>query len=221
VVAQRPRHGDKADKDNLLRDTRMNALATFRSMNSTIFPFDFARVADQYLETVTDIQTKVTSGIFNLNPVLDKIRELKRRGEALNSAIFGQRGEEGDDIRVEPGPHGGFQDPYLDLLYQCGRYEQDPAYTLPAVPALQGARELAGLDPGSDEAGFLRTKIVREANRSTISSTWRSAESGRPCGSSADQRRMGAGEWELGVRVVTTHNSPLTTYGYQYELIGP
>jgi hypothetical protein len=33
------------------------------------------------------------------------------------------------------------------------------------VPALQEAGKLAGLDPESDGAGFLRTKMVREVNR--------------------------------------------------------
>ncbi|MBL7080926.1 hypothetical protein ISS39_11445, partial [Candidatus Bathyarchaeota archaeon] len=40
-----------------------------------------------------------------------------------------------------------------------------PAYGIPHLPALQDAAKLAGLDPGSDEAGFLRTRMVRETNR--------------------------------------------------------
>jgi hypothetical protein len=48
---------------------------------------------------------------------------------------------------------------------RAGRYEHDPAYSLGFVPALQEAGKLAGLDPESDGAGFLRTKMVREVNR--------------------------------------------------------
>ena len=46
-----------------------------------------------------------------------------------------------------------------------GRYDQDPAYGLPPLPALQRATELAELPKGSDEEGFLRTRLAREMNK--------------------------------------------------------
>ena len=36
---------------------------------------------------------------------------------------------------------------------------------LPVLPVLDGARELAQLDPGSNEYGFLKTQLVRERNK--------------------------------------------------------
>jgi hypothetical protein len=47
----------------------------------------------------------------------------------------------------------------------AGRYDQDPAYGIPSLPGLQEAKKLAGMAPSSDEAGFLRTGMVREMNR--------------------------------------------------------
>ena len=51
------------------------------------------------------------------------------------------------------------------LYTQAGDYDQDPALQLPLLPGLQPARQLAKLDPKSDEYGFLRTRAVRERNR--------------------------------------------------------
>jgi hypothetical protein len=48
---------------------------------------------------------------------------------------------------------------------QGGQFDQDPAYGIPPLPALQGVRKLAELDPKSNEAGFLKTRIVRETNK--------------------------------------------------------
>ena len=47
----------------------------------------------------------------------------------------------------------------------AGRYDQDPAYTLLHIPGLQTAKTLAVLEPGSDEAGFMATTVLREMNR--------------------------------------------------------
>ena len=157
---------DKADKDHLLRDIRMNALALYRSVNSRVFPYDFASVADQYMKTVTDIQTRVTSGTFNLNPVLDKIRELKKQAGTLNSAIARVPGARKETIYELNRLLMEISKILTSLYYtNAGRYDHDPAYTLPFLPALAEAVKLAGVDPGSHEAGLMRTKLVREMNR--------------------------------------------------------
>jgi Iap family predicted aminopeptidase len=157
---------DKADRNHLLRDIRMNALAVLRSLNSEVLPFDFAQVADQYLKTLTDIQTRVTSGAFNLNKVLDKVRELKSQSEALNAAITQAKGTKKETIYALNRLLMEVSKILTSTYYaRAGRYEHDPAYSLGFVPALQEAGKLAGLDPESDGAGFLRTKMVREVNR--------------------------------------------------------
>lgn len=70
----------------------MEALAVLRSVNGAVMPFDFAEVAETYERVVTVIQTMAASGTFNLNPVLDGIRELKSNIEALNEALAGTEG---------------------------------------------------------------------------------------------------------------------------------
>jgi len=154
---------DKGDREHLLRDMRMEALAIYRSVNAGVLPFDFTQVAEMYEEAVIEIQTRAASGTYNLNPVLDRARELKTRAESLNAALKGIKKSKTPSVN--------------DMLVKTtriltstfythsGQFDQDPAYGIPPLPVLQDISRLAGLDPGSDEAGFLRTRMVRETNK--------------------------------------------------------
>jgi hypothetical protein len=42
-----------------------------------------------YEETTTEIQSRATTGTFNLDPVLDRVRGLGTKAEALNEAVKG------------------------------------------------------------------------------------------------------------------------------------
>ena len=154
---------DKGDRDNLLRDMRMEALAIRRSVNSTVLPFDFTQVAEMYEETAKEIQTRAASGSFNLGPALDRVRRLKAKAETLNEALGGlgeKKAPAVNDLLVE------ITRILTSTFYTyAGPFDQDPAYGIPPLPALQDAVKLAGLDPGSNEAGFLGTRMVRDTNR--------------------------------------------------------
>ncbi len=158
---------DKGDRENLLRDLRMEALTVLRSANCTILPFDFTLAAEEYKEALIELQTKAASGTFNLNPVLDRARELKARADALNEATAGLK-ETGDKERIRKFNLRLMKASRIltSTLYTYeGKYNQDPAYGMPRLPALQQVTELSGIDQESSEARFLRTKMVRQMNR--------------------------------------------------------
>ena len=153
---------DKGDRDHLLRDMRMEALAICRSVNAGVLPFDFSEVAGMYEETVVKIEERA-SGAFDLSPTLDRIGELKSKSERMNDVIAGLDEFKASEVnellsRVSK---------ILTSTYytHAGAFDQDPAYGIPHLPALQDAAKLAGLDPASDEVGFLRTRLIRETNR--------------------------------------------------------
>jgi N-acetylated-alpha-linked acidic dipeptidase len=153
---------DKGDGDHLLRDMRMEALAVYRSVNAGVLPFDFSEVAGMYEETVVEIKERA-SDVFDLSSTLDRIGELKSRSERMNEAIAGldeSKAPEVNDILSRVSKI------LTSIFYtQAGPFDQDPAYGIPPLPALHEAPKLEGLDPASDEAGFLRTRLIREANR--------------------------------------------------------
>ncbi|RPJ10006.1 MAG: Zn-dependent exopeptidase M28, partial [Deltaproteobacteria bacterium] len=157
---------DKGDKDHLLRDLKMAALAVFRSVNSAVLPFDFSLAADQYQDVVIGIQTRTTSGTFNLNPVLDRVRALKAHSEELNTVTSGLKNADRERLYELNGLLMEISRILTSTFYTyAGKYDQDPAYGIPSLPSLQGAKKLAELDPESDEARFLQTKMVREINK--------------------------------------------------------
>ena len=157
---------DKGDKDHLLRDLKMAALAIFRSVNSAVLPFDFSLAADQYQDVVIRIQTRTTSGTFNLNPVLDRVRALKAHSEELNAIISGLKNAQRERLYELNGLLMEIARILTSTFYTyAGTYDQDPAYGIPSLPALQDAGKLALMDPESDEARFLQTRMVREINK--------------------------------------------------------
>jgi len=158
---------DKGDEENLLRDLRMEALTILRSANCAILPFNFTSAAEEYEEALKDLQNKTDPNTFNLNPVLERIRRLKIQSEALNKVVAALKGV-GDEDRVRRLNQLIMKASRIltSTLYTYeGKYDQDPAYGISVLPALQGVTELADMDPESSEARFLRTGMVREMNR--------------------------------------------------------
>lgn len=156
---------DKADRENLYRDLRMITLAVFRSANASILPFDFSMVADEYERAISEIQTRAASGTFNLLSLLEKVRRLKAQAETLRVALGQLCEAEGGVLGEVNGRLMRASRLLTSTLYTYkGRYDQDPAYGIPVLPALREAERLSTLDPESDEARFLKTKLVREMN---------------------------------------------------------
>jgi len=153
---------DKGDRDHLLRDMRMEALAIYRSVNAEVLPFNFSEVAGMYEETVVEIK-KRASGTFDLNPTLDRILVLKLKSDRMNEAIA--RLDKTKVSKVNDILSSVSKILTSTFYTHTGPFDQDPAYGIPHLPALQDAPKLAGLDPASGEAGFLRTRLIREANR--------------------------------------------------------
>jgi hypothetical protein len=155
---------DKGDKKNLLRDMRMEAITIYRSVNTTVLPFDFSQVADMYKETLEEIQVKATIELFDLSPILKKIREIKKKALELNSSIGKFKNDKNAEklnnllIKITR---------ILTSTYytESGPFDQDPAYGIPSLPTLQGLTQLKNLNPQSDSARFLMTGMIRKANK--------------------------------------------------------
>jgi hypothetical protein len=110
----------------------------------------------------TEIKTQTASGTFNLNSVIDTIREMKTKASQLNEKIPSFKGDTTslNNTLVEATR-------ILTSIYytRTGPFDQDPAYGIPFLSSLQRASELSILDPESDEAGFLKTRLTREKNK--------------------------------------------------------
>lgn len=156
---------DKADRENLYRDLRMITLAVFRSVNLPVLPFDFSTVAEEYERAIAEIQTRTASGTFNLLNLLERVRELKARAERLKVSLGGlSEAEKEEAWGVNRFLMRASRYLTSTLYTYKGRYDQDPAYGIPTLPALREAERLSTLDPEGSEARFLKTRLVRNVN---------------------------------------------------------
>ena len=158
---------DKGDMENLLRDLRMEALTILRSANCAILPFDFTSAAEEYEEALTEVQVNITPDTFDLNSVMERIRDLKARSETLNkeAAALKKTGDKNRTRRLNQRLMKTSRILTSTLYTYEGNYDQDPAYAIPVLPALQAMTELARMDPESSETRFLRTRMVRQVNK--------------------------------------------------------
>lgn len=149
---------DKADAQILAEDTRIYVTLTARMCTPTTIPYDFTPAARDFIDHLTPLQeiagqhldlTEVLAAAdqfltatqrLAVNPISDVASlndRLKRLSRITNAALF-----------------------TID-----GPYEMDPALQLPVLPGLDPMKQLATLDPATDEFQFLLTKLRRQKNR--------------------------------------------------------
>jgi hypothetical protein len=158
---------DKLDSEVLRRDTQVYLLATYRAASAGLLPFAYAPAARQVRETVERYQ-QAAEGRFDLDPVLGRARQLEEKAVELDRLVEPARGREGADRAVEAANQALMaMDRELVMVNFTagGPFDQDLAIPIPAVPLLEPARRLQGLDPGSDEAHFLVTELTRSRNK--------------------------------------------------------
>lgn len=157
---------DKADAEVLRGDTALYAAIAARLGTDPVLPYAFDTVARDFASRLAEIAAE-TGDRFDFAPA----RESADR--------FGAAAEQLERIRQQIAASGNAeQRRALDagllrlsrilnpaLYTVSGDYDQDPALQVPLLPGLSRAVLLAALDPASDAARFLTTRLVRERNR--------------------------------------------------------
>jgi N-acetylated-alpha-linked acidic dipeptidase len=147
-----------ADRDIMLIDTKLYALATYRAATDAVLPFDFRPAAVEYREALVKYQAMSTR--LDLTPALDACTEL---GAALGD--FYAAVEAG---RMTPAVANNtimaFERALVPAHFAVqSRFLQDPALETPPLPAIALAARLPKLSP--DEVQFALTQIVRGRNQ--------------------------------------------------------
>jgi peptidase M28-like protein len=151
---------DKIDPANLLRDTQVYLLTCWRLCTLPVLPFDYAETAQELRDRLHLLQESA-NGRFDLTPLMAEADALHADVERLNAAAAA-----GADPDAVNGALLAVGRALIPVNYtKAGPFEVDLALENPILPGLAAVADLAGLDPTSNEAGFLRTKLVRERNR--------------------------------------------------------
>ena len=157
---------DKIDPDVLVLDTKVYVASALRWLNAPVLPLDHARAAQALLGELEALQA-AAGARFDLAPALEAARTLGERLERVAAGL------EAVDPSTPPARREAINRGLMrlsrvlvPLAYTSGdRFTHDLAVPIPPLAGLQRARELARLDPDSDEYKFARAALVRERNR--------------------------------------------------------
>jgi len=156
-----------ADRDNLLRDMRVYATTLLRTLNAPIHPLDYRATVDEIEEQVGRYQA-AAGDAFDFSPSLQATRNLRHTLDRFYGVAETLLGREVDDtaVRRTNTLQRMLARALVTLSYsRDGRFRQDPARSIPPLPDLAPATELADVAPGSDRYHVLRTHLTRGQNR--------------------------------------------------------
>ena len=153
---------DKADRDLMIRDTKIFVAMLWPLATEEVLPYDFVPVIDQMKRQI-DEYADVAGKLWDFSSLRESIERFSVGVEDLAARRS----------TVEGGSASSFNDDAMAvsrainpvLFTMAGPFHHDPARQFPLFPGLSAVHELSELDPGTDEAGFIETELLRETNR--------------------------------------------------------
>lgn len=146
---------DKADRDVLLKDTRIYAHSLGHLLQDEILPLDITAQAQEIRAFVADISAagqdhvRLDAVLSRLDRIIELSRGVRERTPEQANRIIRRVSHLLTTVSFT---HGD-------------RFDHDPAIPTPPVPALDAIRRLPKLDVDSNEYGFLRTRLERNRNQ--------------------------------------------------------
>ena len=154
---------DKIDPANLVRDTQIYLLVCWRLCTLPVLPFNHAEAVDELRDRLRALHASARDR-FDLASLITEADALHAAAERLNEAAA----DGGDDARAERlnGAIMAVAHALIPVNYTtAGPYEVDLALANPVLPGLAAVASLGEMGATGDDAGFLRTRLVRERNR--------------------------------------------------------
>ena len=156
-----------ADRDNLLRDMKVYAAATFRAANTPVSPLDFTATTAEFAQTLSRYQ-EGAAGRLDFSPSIREVKALEADLVRFYDAAarLAQRPVGDAAVRRVNEVQRRLARTLVPVNYaRMGRFRHDPAVNIPALPDLEPALRLRGLDAGSDADRITRVHLTRGQNR--------------------------------------------------------
>lgn len=163
-----------ADAEILAKDTQLYLTIVARVTTPTVLPFNFVPAAKDFTTLLGELD-QTSRGAFPLKDLITKAEAFGREAALLENkrrelaTATGSRKPSGKTAARSVQFNRGLMalsriiNPVLYTVE--GPYDHDPALQTPMLPGLQAVKQLAALDPNSNEHGFLYTRLLRERNR--------------------------------------------------------
>ncbi|MDQ7839764.1 MAG: M28 family metallopeptidase [bacterium] len=158
-----------ADRDNLLRDTKVYTVAAYRAANAPLHPLDFRALAEEMAGTLK-AYGDAAGGAFDLSQPLAEAKALRADLDRwyLDRAGLGGRPASDPAVRAANTTLRKLARVLVRINYtRAGRFRHDPAVDVPPLPDLAPAKTLAGIEPGGHRYRVTLTHLVRGRNRVT------------------------------------------------------
>jgi hypothetical protein len=158
---------DKLDPDFLLRDARIYVGALTRLLAEPLLPLSTAAEAADLEQLLAGLE-KAAAERFDLSGVVGLAGRVAARCRELDAWRSARQGQEIPEAAARTFNHALHEtlQRLVSVNYSAsGPFDHDPAAGVPAIPLLDPVRELASLEPASDEARFLCVDLTRARNR--------------------------------------------------------
>jgi N-acetylated-alpha-linked acidic dipeptidase len=161
---------DKLDMKVLERDTQYRLAQILELATTPALPHRLAPIAVSY-ERALDELIAPSAGRFDLGGTRTLASKLRAEAEAFDQSAVpeteaARAARDRIVIRLTHRLNS-------TLYTKAGRFDQDPAASIPILPLLAGVRELGSIDRSSDAYGFLETELIR--GRNAVEATLRDA----------------------------------------------
>lgn len=158
---------DKVDPEVLRRDAQIYLAAAYRFAAAPLPPQQVAPAVDE-LRTVVAALERDVGDRFDLTPVAAALDGLAQRARRFDRIAAATARAGGPPRRVDALLRA--RRAAIRALVQAGYvggspFDHDPAVPQRPLPALADARDLAQLDPSSEDARLLGTRLVRRRNQ--------------------------------------------------------
>ncbi|MCC7425730.1 MAG: M28 family peptidase [Alphaproteobacteria bacterium] len=153
------RNMEWADRDVLLRDQKLYALAVMRAANAEILPFDWRASVAPMVETIRGYAAQAKAH-FDLSPAVAAAESMAGRVAAFQAAVAaGKVTASAANEAIQ-----GLARVLIPLDFTVEpRTRHDPAYVTPSVPALAAAVNIAHMD--TDTVPYAQNSLLRGQNR--------------------------------------------------------
>jgi hypothetical protein len=161
---------DKIDPKALELDTQYRVAQLFDLATRINLPLRVSPIATSFQAAIDEIAT-AAGAAFNLKPTQQAVAALLQAANRLDATprpANAERAAAMNSLLVRLTHRLNSR-----LYTKTGRFDQDPAASVPVLPLLARAREMPALASDSDAYGFLETELLR--GRNAVEATFREA----------------------------------------------
>jgi hypothetical protein len=156
-----------ADWDNLHRDIKLYATAVWRTASAPVPPFDFRLTLDSFAATLDAYQAQAGDR-FDFSPARDDLAALRADLDRFYGNVEHLTEAPAADpaVRAAAAVQRMLARILIPVNYaREGRFRQDPAQNIPALPDLALVKHLAAAEPGSHQFYAAQISLQRGLNR--------------------------------------------------------